>query len=340
MDHKQHGRLPGERFDAHEQCLLKYGRGSIHATSQDISEVCRDLHCQRDRYTWTSHPALEGTLCGPNKWCRSGRCVHKGLSALQAGFAPHQSIDGGWSDWQPYSDCASSCLLGDKNDLNSGSTGIMTSLRRCNNPRPENSGKICSGGDQKYKSCLTEQCANAPQLTLKDFANEICLRAKEYDAELLGTGYQKISSDPKDACTVWCHKEKGGTKSRGWSFPDGTTCKINKDKESTYCIGGYCKEFVCDKSSTPETLYIEQAKSCEVNEPSTNRLRSPSQPLPLLPAESSAVEWKWQPLSVCHYSCMVPGVGLKLVEGKTCKTCEPVMSIKICRPPKEASIHF
>jgi len=45
----------------------------------------------------------------------------------------------------------------------------------------------------------------------------------------------------KDACTVWCHKEKGGTKSRGWSFPDGTTCKINKDKESTYCIGGYCK---------------------------------------------------------------------------------------------------
>jgi len=67
MDHKQHGRLPGERFDAHEQCLLKYGRGSIHATSQDLSEVCRDLHCQRDRYTWTSHPALEGTLCGPNK---------------------------------------------------------------------------------------------------------------------------------------------------------------------------------------------------------------------------------------------------------------------------------
>jgi len=47
--------------------MLKYGRGSIHATSQDLSEVCRDLHCQRDRYTWTSHPALEGTVCGSNK---------------------------------------------------------------------------------------------------------------------------------------------------------------------------------------------------------------------------------------------------------------------------------
>ncbi|XP_025201614.1 A disintegrin and metalloproteinase with thrombospondin motifs adt-1-like [Melanaphis sacchari] len=335
IDHKNFGRLPGERFDAHEQCLLKYGRGSVHATSQDLSEVCRDLHCQRDRYTWTSHPALEGTLCGPNKWCRSGRCIHKGLSALQAGFAPHQSIDGGWSDWQPFSDCASSCLLGDKNDLDSGSTGIMTSLRRCNNPRPENSGKSCSGGDQKYKSCSTEQCINAPQLTIKDFANEICLRAKEYDVELLGTGYQKISSDPKDACTVWCHKEKGGTKSRGWSFPDGTTCQMNKNKESTYCIGGYCKEFLCDKSSSPDTLYIEEAKKCESNEPPVNRLRPPSQPLPLLPAESSIDGWKWQPISVCHYSCMIPGVGLKLVEGKTCKTCEPVMSIKICRPQKE-----
>jgi len=100
------------------------------------------------------------------------------------------------------------------------------------------------------------------------------------------------------------------------------------------------KEFVCDKSSSPDTLYIEEAKKCEANEPPVNRLRPPSQPLPLLPAESSIVGWKWQPISVCHYSCMIPGVGLKLVEGKMCKTCEPVMSIKICRPQKEASILF
>ncbi|XP_050443117.1 A disintegrin and metalloproteinase with thrombospondin motifs adt-1-like isoform X2 [Adelges cooleyi] len=335
LDHKQHGRLPGERFDSHEQCMLKYGRGSVHASSQDLGEVCRDLHCQRDRYTWTSHPALEGTVCGPDKWCRSGRCVHKGLSALQAGFAPHQSIDGGWSDWTPYSDCASSCLLGDKNDLTSGSTGITTSLRRCNNPRPENGGKTCSGGDQKYKSCSTEQCANAPQLTIKDFANEVCLRAKQYDTELLGTGFQKISSDPKDACTVWCHKYKGGTKSRGWSFPDGTTCQIRKTKGSTYCIGGFCKEFVCDHLATPDSLYVEAAKTCGAQDEAPKRLNAPSPPLPLLPAASSIVEWTWQPKSVCHYSCMVPAMGLKLIEGKVCKTCEPVISIKICRPQKD-----
>lgn len=30
-DHDADGRLPGERFDADKQCVLKYGRGSFHA---------------------------------------------------------------------------------------------------------------------------------------------------------------------------------------------------------------------------------------------------------------------------------------------------------------------
>lgn len=96
------------------------------------------------------------------------------------------------------------------------------------------------------------------------------------------------------------------------------------------------KEFSCDKSSL-ETLYIEAAKNCEINESPQSSLRSPSRPLPFLSEESSIVEWKWQSISVCHYSCMVPGVGLKLVEGKTCKNCEPVISIKVCRPQKDVS---
>jgi hypothetical protein len=56
--------LPGERFDSDQQCMLKYGKESVRSKNQNIGEICRDLHCQRDRYTWTSHPALEGTNCG------------------------------------------------------------------------------------------------------------------------------------------------------------------------------------------------------------------------------------------------------------------------------------
>ena len=44
--------------------MLKYGKESVRSKNQNIGEICRDLHCQRDRYTWTSHPALEGTNCG------------------------------------------------------------------------------------------------------------------------------------------------------------------------------------------------------------------------------------------------------------------------------------
>nr|CAD7443291.1 unnamed protein product [Timema bartmani] len=134
LDHSSGGILPGERFNSDQQCMLKYGRGSVHASQQPLGDVCRDLHCQRDRYTWTSHPALEGTACGVHKWCRSGRCVGRGLSALQAGFSPDQRVDGAWSDWTAFSDCASGCLLSDAGLVQGGSSGIMVSTRRCNNP--------------------------------------------------------------------------------------------------------------------------------------------------------------------------------------------------------------
>lgn len=63
LDHNGDGRLPGERFDADRQCVLKYGRGSFHAAQQPLEDVCRDLHCRREFFTWTSHPALDGTRC-------------------------------------------------------------------------------------------------------------------------------------------------------------------------------------------------------------------------------------------------------------------------------------
>merc|ERR1719328_343921 len=68
-------KLPGERFPADIQCRLRYGKDSFHSTQQDPTDICRDLHCKRRNYIWTSHPALEGTECGQGRWCRSGSCV-------------------------------------------------------------------------------------------------------------------------------------------------------------------------------------------------------------------------------------------------------------------------
>lgn len=66
LDHLVDGILPGERFDANQQCMLKYGKGSIKARSQSVYDICRDLHCQKNHSTWSSHPAMDGTSCGDN----------------------------------------------------------------------------------------------------------------------------------------------------------------------------------------------------------------------------------------------------------------------------------
>lgn len=50
-----------------------------------------------------------------------------------------------------------------------------------------------------------------------------------------------LSITAEEACTVWCYKRNGGTKSRGWTFPDGTACQIKSNIGSMYCISGICQ---------------------------------------------------------------------------------------------------
>ena len=85
VSHSLASSLPGERFPADTQCRLRYGPESYHSPQQSKKvppgggspaeslhpqDLCRDLHCRREHYTWTSHPALEGTECGQASWCR------------------------------------------------------------------------------------------------------------------------------------------------------------------------------------------------------------------------------------------------------------------------------
>ena len=68
---KENMRLPGEVFDANVQCQLKFGPKSQHSLVQNGGDICKDLHCTKDHYTWASHAALEGTSCGPKKVIKS-----------------------------------------------------------------------------------------------------------------------------------------------------------------------------------------------------------------------------------------------------------------------------
>ncbi|XP_056633352.1 A disintegrin and metalloproteinase with thrombospondin motifs adt-1-like isoform X1 [Diorhabda sublineata] len=325
LDHSAEGALPGERFDANHQCMLKYGKGSRHSGQQPLNDVCRDLHCERERYTWTSHPALEGTVCGDNMWCRGGKCVLKGLilSSAYTSATRLGQANGGWSKWKRSGDCASGCLFGEEGRLRSGSTGIMVSERVCNNPRPQGSGTDCEGPSQRHSTCIAEQCSNVPRLTIKEFADKICTRAKEVDGDLTGSGMQKISSDAEEACLVWCEKRNGSTRSRGWTFPDGTTCQIRRNRygKSNYCIKGRCEEFVCDPLE--EAAFAQSPDFCP-NDRFDNDLSWRTG----LRGREGAVRWK--SASGCHYNCISPGSGIRLVKNKKYNRS----SIQLCRPDK------
>ncbi|XP_067632659.1 uncharacterized protein stl [Eurosta solidaginis] len=290
LDHAAEGILPGERFDADQQCMLKYGRSSLRAKNQKQSDICTDLHCQRDRYTWTSHPALEGTDCGKNMWCRSGTCVMRPVSqesyhltksiasvgkvgydkgsfleSSKMGHLLHQhNYDKpvSWSEWSDPSDCASGCLYGPSRRLLEGSTGLRTFSRRCIDHR-----KRCLGRDHKYEACIAKECYSLKTVeTINDFANDKCTRAKKLDAELMGEGVQ-IIGDMEESCKIFCRTKSNGTKMRRWPFPDGTTCrsKLYKPEDISFCVDGRCEKFSCDNST--QNYYKLDPNFCQQRKP-------------------------------------------------------------------------
>ncbi|KAH8305999.1 hypothetical protein KR018_009807, partial [Drosophila ironensis] len=277
LDHSAGGILPGQRFDANQQCMLRFGKNFMKDTSQSQKEICRDLHCRQDGSRWTSHPPLDGTECGDNMWCRGGSCETR--SSQKANYYSHKPWPQGssthekytsrphnlpsflhdynpagnelpgtannWGEWGEPSACESSCLYGASRRLLEGSTGLRTSNRSCLNYRNR-----CMGRDRRFETCTTHQCHKVAVQTVEDFATKVCTRASSLDKELTGEGLQ-LSTTPENSCLVFCRTRNNGTKSRKWTFPDGTTCrsKHHSPEHITYCIAGRCELFTCDNST-------------------------------------------------------------------------------------------
>ncbi|KAG6454328.1 A disintegrin and metalloproteinase with thrombospondin motifs adt-1 [Manduca sexta] len=313
LDHSAEGILPGERFDADQQCMLKYGRGSRHSAGQNLEDICRDLHCQRERYTWTSHPALEGTRCGDDMYCRGGSCVDRGASTTA----------GGWGRWSAWSECASACLLDDSRAP--AAAGVKVAARRCTAHRHENRKSHCSGHDKKYQSCHAHQCDNVPRMTVREFADQICLRARDVDPDLIGTGLQRIDAeDVSSACAVWCDTRGGGFKSRGWALPDGTACSATSSP--MYCISGVCQKFTC--SSNVDNEFSLKPGECEWEALQLQTATPHSTSTKTSGTWRREVGSQWRPASGCHYHCISPGVGVRLVRAAS----RPLTTIQLCHP--------
>ncbi|XP_065367757.1 A disintegrin and metalloproteinase with thrombospondin motifs 16 [Calliphora vicina] len=301
LDHSADGILPGERFDANHQCMLKYGKDSNRARTQSLADICRDLHCQRDRYTWTSHPALEGTSCGDNNWCRSGFCVAKRsesypsskqtagvakanfdktsfLETSKVGHLLHeyQKPSSSWSEWSEPSACDSGCLYGPSKRLREGSTGLKIHTRKCIDYK-----RRCIGRDRKYETCVAKQCYSVPIITIENFAQQACERAQKFDTDLTGEGEQ-IVGNIEESCKVYCKTKTNGTKSRSWKFPDGTTCrsKLYGNDDPSYCIQGRCEKFSCDNSTANyykiDAIFCKRQDKYEQNSMENDTIRRSS----------------------------------------------------------------
>ncbi|RZB54415.1 A disintegrin and metalloproteinase with thrombospondin motifs 7-like [Asbolus verrucosus] len=133
---------------------------------------------------------------------------------------------------------------------------------------------------------------------------------------------QKVSADPEEACLVWCQKRNGGTKSRGWTFPDGTVCQTRRSRygKSSYCINGRCEDFICD--SYNEVAFIQMSELCPAD-------RNDNEVTWRTGLRSRQNTIKWKSASGCHFNCISPGTGIRLVmsKGKYAKS-----SIQLCQP--------
>lgn len=134
-------------------------------------------------------------------------------------------VHGQWSSWSAFGSC--SCQSG------SSIQGLRQSSRKCNNPRPQNGGRFCSGVGEKYKLCSagSDVCSD----DLSTSVEKICRQANLDDASILPFGDAQNTS----SCQIQCFKagSGGGSVSNGWFFPDGTNCLGNNH----FCIKEKCQ---------------------------------------------------------------------------------------------------
>ncbi|CAJ1069213.1 A disintegrin and metalloproteinase with thrombospondin motifs 12 [Xyrichtys novacula] len=211
----------GVRYTTHHQCQLQYGPNATFC--HEVDNVCQILWCSVNGSCRSKLDSpIDGTRCGPEKWCISGECVIVGKLP--------ETINGGWGQWSTWSYCSRTC-----------GTGVQSAERECNNPKPEFGGKYCTGERKRYRTCNTTPC----QINTPSFREMLCSEfdTVPYHNEL----YKWIPvANPLHPCELHCRpvNEYFSEKMLD-TVTDGTPCFMN-NKSRNICVNGVCKEVGCD----------------------------------------------------------------------------------------------
>ncbi|XP_051993623.1 A disintegrin and metalloproteinase with thrombospondin motifs 5 [Xyrauchen texanus] len=224
--------LPGQRYDAVQQCHLAFG---LEYTVCPGMDVCSRLWCAVIRKgqmvcLTKKLPAVEGTPCGNGRICLQGKCVDKTRKRHYS-----TSNHGSWSSWGPWGLCSRSC-----------GGGVQFAHRLCNNPPPRNNGRYCMGKRAVYRSCNVIPCPS----TSKSFRQEQCevRNGPQTDPKGVKTFVEWVPKFagvlPKDVCKLTCRaKGTGYYVVFSKRVIDGTECR---PYSSSVCVKGNCVRTGCD----------------------------------------------------------------------------------------------
>ncbi|XP_076964594.1 A disintegrin and metalloproteinase with thrombospondin motifs 5 [Callospermophilus lateralis] len=190
--------LPGQTYDATQQCNLTFGPEYSVCPGMDI---CARLWCavvrQGQMVCLTKKLlAVEGTPCGKGRICLQGKCVDKTKKKYYS-----TSSHGNWGSWRPWGQLSRSC------------GGVVEfAYRHCNNPAPRNSGRYCTGKRAIYRSCSVMPCPPNG----KSFRHEQCEAKKGYQSDAKGVKtfvewvpkYAGVL--PADMCKLTCRAKGTG----------------------------------------------------------------------------------------------------------------------------------
>uniref|UniRef100_A0A672S651 ADAM metallopeptidase with thrombospondin type 1 motif 18 n=1 Tax=Sinocyclocheilus grahami TaxID=75366 RepID=A0A672S651_SINGR len=218
--------LPGQLYDADIQCKWQFGSKAKLCSLDFVKDMCKSLWCHRTGHRCETKfmPAAEGTICGPDMWCRRGQCVKFGDHGPRA-------VHGQWSGWSEWSDCSRTC-----------GGGVMYRERSCNSPSPQHNGKFCQGPSRLHQLCNTKPC----QPNGVDFRAQQCT---EYNSKPFRGWYYKwkpyTKVEEEDICKLYCIAEDFDFFfAMSSKVKDGTSCS---DYKGGVCIDGICKPVGCDQ---------------------------------------------------------------------------------------------
>ncbi|CAG9766768.1 unnamed protein product [Ceutorhynchus assimilis] len=236
--------MPGILYSIDEQCNMMLRDVNVSGSCHKQAKVnCSKIWCQDNEgcFMWKLELA-DGTPCDDNKWCFKRNCEEKGTRP--------GAIDGGWGDWGDWEKCSKSC-----------GRGIRSRERLCDNPKPENHGKYCTGLAKEYKLCNPEDCP----LDAISFREQQCSELFPKSLFITQNGLKPEDMtgalfDPSAPCKLICIIKNESRAVVANVIADGAKCEIGNPLKM--CAMGQCREISCDGKFSGSTAVLDRCGIC------------------------------------------------------------------------------